>query len=163
MWFITFSRLINSSNSSFVLILHVSSLSFVGPKIFLNAILSNTINLWRERERESENQQDATIRCLLSTLPQHVSGIIMPIFRRTKTVCYCMRYAALVLLDVVGSGYGALRCWVRALWRLLFNSCKTVLAPCNAAPHNRYQPHPTEPAQQTACSNTRSLFSWRWV
>jgi hypothetical protein len=35
MWFIVFLRLINSSNSSFVLILHVPSLSFVGSKIFL--------------------------------------------------------------------------------------------------------------------------------
>ena len=66
----------------------------------------------RERERERENQQDAAIRCLLSILSQHVSGIIMPIFRRTKTVCYCMRCAVLVLLDVVGSGCGALRCGV---------------------------------------------------
>jgi len=33
-------------NSSFVLILHVPSLSFVGPKIFLNTFLSNTINLF---------------------------------------------------------------------------------------------------------------------
>jgi len=40
-------------------------------------------------------------------LSQHVSGIIMPIFRRAKTVCYCMWCAALVLLDVVGSGCGA--------------------------------------------------------
>jgi len=31
----------------------------------------------------------------------------------------------------------------------------TLLAPYNAAPHNRYQPHPAEPAQQTTCSNTR--------
>jgi len=46
---------------------------------------------------------------------QHVSGIIMPIFRRTKTVCYCVRCAALVLLVVVGSGCGALRCGVRAV------------------------------------------------
>ena len=37
---------------------------------------------------------------------QHVSSIIMPIFRRTKTVCYCIRCTALVLLDVVGSGCG---------------------------------------------------------
>jgi len=58
------------------------------------------------------NQQDATIRCLLSKLSQHVSGIIMPIFRRTKTVCYCMWC---IVLDVVGSGCGALRCRVRAL------------------------------------------------
>jgi len=42
-------------------------------------------------------------------LSQHVSVIIMPIFRRTKTVCYCMWCAALVLLVVVGSGCGALR------------------------------------------------------
>jgi len=76
------------------------------------------ITLWRERE----NQQDATIRCLLSTLSQHVSGIIMPIFRRTKSMCYCMRCTALVLLDVVGSDCGALRCRVRALWWLLSNS-----------------------------------------
>ena len=30
-------------------------------------------------------------------------------------VCYCMWCAALVLLDVVGNGCGALRCGVRAL------------------------------------------------
>ena len=39
----------------------------------------------------------------------------------------------------------------------------TVLAPYNAAPHNRYQPHTAEPAQYTICSNTRSSFSWRWA
>ena len=36
--------------------------------------------LWSERE----NQQDAAVRCLFSTISQHVSGIIMPIFRRTR-------------------------------------------------------------------------------
>ena len=46
MWFIIFLCLISSSNSSFVLILHVPSLSFVGPKVFLNTFLSNTINLF---------------------------------------------------------------------------------------------------------------------
>ena len=46
MWFIIFLCLINSSNSTFVFILHVPSLSFVGPKIFLNTFLSNTINLF---------------------------------------------------------------------------------------------------------------------
>ena len=65
-----------------------------------------------------------------------------------QEVCYCRWCAALVLLDVVGSGCGALRCRVRALWRL----------PYNAAPHNRYQPHPTEPAQHTTCSNTRLVL-----
>ena len=39
----------------------------------------------------------------------------------------------------------------------------TVLAPHNTAPHNRYQPHPAEPAQHTTCNNIRSLFSWRWT
>ena len=38
--------------------------------------------LWSGRE----NQQHATVRCLLSILSQHVSGIIMPIFRRTRRV-----------------------------------------------------------------------------
>ena len=47
-------------------------------------------------------------------LSQHVSGIIMPIFRSSKTVCYCIWCTALVLLDVVGSGCGALRCRMRA-------------------------------------------------
>ena len=31
---------------------------------------------------------------------------------------------------------------------------REVLAPYNAAPHNRYQPYPAEPAQYTICSNT---------
>jgi len=57
---------------------------------------------------------------------------------------YCRWCAALVLLDVVGSGCGALPC------RVTF----TVLTPHKAAPHNRYQPHPAEPAQHTTCSNT---------
>ena len=46
MWFIIFLCLINSSNYSFVLILHVQSLSFVGPPIFLNTFLSNNINFY---------------------------------------------------------------------------------------------------------------------
>ena len=45
-------------------------------------ITSQFSSLWSERE----NQQDATVRCILSILSQHVSGIIMPIFRRTRRV-----------------------------------------------------------------------------
>ena len=45
-WSIMFLCLINSSYSSFVLILLVPSLSFVRPKIFLDTFLSNTINLF---------------------------------------------------------------------------------------------------------------------
>ena len=57
-------------------------------------------------------------------LPQHVSGIIMPIFRRTKTILLHLVYC---------SG--------------------TLLASYNTAPHNRYQPHPAEPELYTICSN----------
>ena len=35
----------------------------------------------------------------------------------------------------------------------------TVLASYNAAPHNRYQPHPAEPEQYTIHSSTRFMFS----
>ena len=86
--------------------------------------------VWREGKPTRCNNQFFYYQLL----SQHVSGIIMPILRRTKTVCYCI--------------------WCTAL---------TVLASYNAAPHNRYQPHPAEPAQYTTCSNTRSLFSWRWA
>jgi len=83
-------------------------------------------------EREKTNKmQESDVYCQL--LSQHVSGIIMPIFRRTKIVCYCIWCIVLVLLDV--------------------------LASYNAAPHNRYQPHPAEQEQYTKCSNTRSSFS----
>ena len=49
-------------------------------------------------------------------LSQHVSGIIMPIFRRSKTVCYCIWCTTLFLLDVVGSGCEAVRCRIRAAY-----------------------------------------------
>jgi hypothetical protein len=62
-------------------------------------------------------------------LSQHVSGIIMPIFRRSKTVCYCTRCTALVLLDVAGSGCGALSC---RMWAVLasYNSGTVVKVLC---------------------------------
>ena len=63
--------------------------------------------LVKGEEKTNKMQQSDVYYQLLS---QHVSGIIMPIFRRTKTVCYCVRCTALVLLDVVGSGCGALSC-----------------------------------------------------
>ena len=68
--------------------------------------------LCEEKEITNKMQQLDIYYQLLS---RHVSGIIMPIFRKTKTVCYCIWCTALVLLDVVGSGCGALRCWMRAL------------------------------------------------
>ena len=56
----------------------------------------------------------------------------MPIFRRTKTVCYCMWCAVLVLLDVVDSGCGALCCRGTVTF--------TVLAPHNALTSVRHLP-----------------------
>jgi len=64
------------------------------------------------------------------------------------------------LVSVVGRcGVGCEHCegyWVEQL--LSRTVTFTVLAPHNAAPHNRYQPHPAEPAQHTTCSNTRLVL-----
>jgi len=76
-----------------------------------------------EGTKKSNKMQQSDVYYQL--LSQHVSGIIMRIFRRSKkTVCYCVRYTALVLLDVVGSGCGALRC---RMWA--FNMFRASLCP----------------------------------
>ena len=75
---------------------------------------------WRERK----NRQDATIRCLLSTSVSTCFGHHYAILQENKRTCYCIWCTALVLLDVVGSGCGALRC---RMW--------AVLASYSAAPH----------------------------
>jgi len=55
---------------------------------------------WSERE----NQQNATVRCLFLTISQYVSGIIMPIFRRTRqtyvTACGMLRCNKRGKLDI---------------------------------------------------------------
>jgi len=60
-------------------------------------------NLCVKIEKTNKMQQSDVYYKLLS---QHVSAIIMPIFRRTKTVCYCIWCTALVcwmwLVAVVG-------------------------------------------------------------
>jgi len=73
-----------------------------------------------------------------------------------QDVCYCMWCAALVLLDVVGSGCGALRCGVRALWRLLFEqpsqcSHPRTQRPTTATNHMQQKQHNT-------CSNIRLVL-----
>ena len=75
-----------------------------------------------------------------------------------QDVCYCMWCAVLLLLDVVGSGCGALPCGCEHCEGYSRTVTFTVLAPCNAAPHNCYQPHPAEPAQHTTCSNIRLVL-----
>jgi len=62
--------------------LHFLSFRFLWPCI--------VSKLWSERE----NQQDATVRCLLSIFSQQVLGIIMPIFRRTRHVLLHVVYCA---------------------------------------------------------------------
>ena len=68
-----------------------------------------TVHLEQSVKREKANKM-LQLDVYYQLLFQHVSGIIMHIFRRTKTVCYCIWCTVLVLLDVVGSGCGALRC-----------------------------------------------------
>ena len=96
----------------------------------------------REQTMKREDQQDATIRCLLLTSVSTCFGASLCPSSGEQRPCYCIWCVVLVLLDVVGSGCGALRCRMRA-----------VPTSYNAAPHNRYQPHPAEPEQHTKCSN----------
>ena len=44
--------------------------------------------------------------------------------------------------------------WQGSKWLHIWSVTLTVLTPYKAAPCNRYQPHPSEPAQHTTCSNT---------
>jgi len=48
--------------------------------------------------------------------------------------------------------------WHILICKVLFTVTFTVLVPCNAAPHNRYQPHPAEAAQHNTCSNIRLVL-----
>ena len=67
--------------------------------------------VWRERKPTRCNNQMSIINFCLNMF--HVS--LCPSSRKQKTVCYCIWCTALVLLDVVGSGCGALRCRMRAV------------------------------------------------
>jgi len=65
-----------------------------------------------------------------------------------QDVCYCMWCAALVLLDVVGSGCGALRCGVRALSN---SNLHSALTPQRSAP----QPLPTTSSRTSAAHHVQ--------
>jgi len=92
---------------------------------------------------ERENQQDVTIRCLLST---------------SVSTCFGHHYAHLQENKDRVTAFGVLFwfcwMWLVAVVRALRCRMRAVLASYNAAPHNRYQPHPTESKQYTICSNT---------
>ena len=105
------------------------------------------MNVHREQSMKREDQQDSTIRCLLLTSVSTCFGHHYAHLQENKCPVTAFWCVVLVLLDVVGSGCGELRCRMRA-----------VLTSYNAAPHNRYQPHPEEPEQHTKCSNRAFLL-----
>jgi len=100
---------------------------------------------------KSENQQDATnLMFVIQLLSQHVSGIIMPIIRRTKP---CPT-ACCVLPGCVGRGWpwscGAASWAVCTVWKLLQyrnSNFHTVHAAHDAAPQDHSQPRPTHPGR----------------
>jgi len=69
----------------------------------------------------------------------------------TFSTCFGHHYAHLQEKKTCVTARGVLRwfCW---MWLV------AVVAPHNAAPHNRYQPHPAEPAQHTTCSITHLVL-----
>ena len=71
--------------------------------------------VWREKTNKMQQ-----LDVYYQLLSQHVSGIICPSSGEQRS-CYCIWCVVLVLLDVVGSGCGALSCRMWALWRFLFN------------------------------------------
>jgi len=95
------------------------------------------VTVHREHKLKRENQQDATNSMFnIGLLSQHVSGIIMPIFRRIRpcpTAC----------------GFSA---WVCRLWLavVLWSTVKvfhTVHTAHDAAPQDHSQPQPTHPGR----------------
>ena len=74
-----------------------------------------------------EDQQDATIRCLLLT---------------SVPTCFGHHYAHLQEIKGPVTAFGVLQ-----------DVSTIVLTSYKTAPHNRYQPHPAEPEQHTKCSN----------
>ena len=87
-----FVCLINLSNSSFVLILHVPSLSFVRPKIFLNTFLSNAISLFFTVSLKTH----LTIKFLISWRPIIVLYILIFKFFDSLIVTLLIFYQQLI-------------------------------------------------------------------
>ena len=68
----------------------------------------------REESMKREDQQDATVRCLLLTCLNMFRASLF-LSSAEQRPCYCIWCVVLVLLDVVGSGCGVLHCRMRAL------------------------------------------------
>ena len=75
------------------------------------------VTVHREQSMKTEDQKDATIRCLLLTSVSTCFGHHCAHLQWEQRPCYCIWCIVLVLLDVVGSGCGALRCGMRAVIR----------------------------------------------
>ena len=89
----------------------------------------------REQNMKREDQQDATIRCLLLT---------------SVSTCFGHHYAHLQENKGLVTAFGVLFwfCWI---WLVaVVGRC---LAGCEHIVLNRYQPHPAEPEQHTKYSN----------
>ena len=110
--------------------------SFVSFRFLWPCIVSK---VWRERK----NQQDATVRCLLLT---------------SVSTCFGHHHAHLQENKGPVTAFGVMFwfCWmwlVAVVGRCVVGCEHIVLASYNAAPHNRYQPHPAEPEHYTKCIN----------
>ena len=68
-----------------------------------------------EQNMKREDQQDAVIRCLLLTSVSTCFGHHYAHLQENKGTGYCIWCIVLVLLDMVGSGCGALSFRMRAL------------------------------------------------
>jgi hypothetical protein len=94
-----------------------------------------------------EDQQDATIRCLLLASVSTCFGHHYAHFRENKgpvtTFGVFFWFCWMWLVAVVG------HCVVGCEHYETF----IVITSCKTAPHNRYQPHPAKPEQHTKYSN----------
>ena len=81
-----------------------------------STLISTHVSLCEVREKTNKMQQ---LDIYYQHFPNMFRASLCP-SSGEQDVCYCTWCAALVLLDVVGSGCGVLRCGVWALWRLLF-------------------------------------------
>ena len=94
---------------------------------------SNGPRKCKQTEKTNKMQQMFIFNNISTCFGHHYAHL-----QENKT-CYCMWCAALVLLDVVGSGCGALPCGLWALWRLLFDYLHSAHTLQGSAP----QPLPT--------------------
>ena len=87
---------------------HLLQENYVEYKHNFNSDVWLTVH--REKSMKRVDQQDATITFLLLTSVSTCFGHHYVHLQEKKRPCYCIWCGILVLLDVVGSGCGALSC-----------------------------------------------------